>query len=46
MSVVAKSEGLSRESFYEALSGGRSPGFDTMLKVVRAPGSDLRAEAS
>ena len=45
MSVVAKSSGLSRESLYKALSGERSPGFDTVLKVIRALGLSLHAEA-
>jgi probable addiction module antidote protein len=37
---------LSRESLYKALSGERSPGFDTILKVVGALGLKLHAEAS
>ena len=36
MSQVARDAGLSRESLYKALSGERSPGFDTILKVVEA----------
>jgi probable addiction module antidote protein len=43
MSAVAKEAGLSRESLYKALSGERSPGFDTILKVVRALGLKLQA---
>ena len=43
MSAVAKEAGLSRESLYKALSGVRSPGFDTILKVVRALGLKLQA---
>lgn len=35
--------GLSRESLYKALSGERSPGFDTILKVVSALGLQLHA---
>ena len=46
MAQVAKDAGLSRESLYKALSGERSPDFDTILKVVRALGSKLHAEAS
>ena len=45
MSLVARRAGLSRESLYKALSGERSPGFDTVLKVVRALGLKLHAEA-
>ena len=36
MSQVARDAGVSRESLYKALSGERSPGFDTILKVIRA----------
>ena len=46
MSQVARDAGLSRESLYKALSGDRSPGFDTILKVVEALGLRLHAEAS
>lgn len=46
MSQVARDAGLSRESLYKALSGERSPGFDTILKVVNALGLKLHAEAS
>ena len=45
MTQVARDAGLSRESLYKALSGERSPGFDTILKVVRALGLKLHAEA-
>ena len=45
MSQVARDAGLSRESLYKALSGERSPGFDTILKVIRALGMKLHAEA-
>ncbi|MCC6741711.1 MAG: putative addiction module antidote protein [Planctomycetia bacterium] len=45
MSRVARDAGLSRESLYRALSGSRSPGFDTILKVLRALGLELRAKA-
>jgi probable addiction module antidote protein len=44
MSQVARDAGLSRESLYKALSGERSPGFDTVLKVISALGLGLRAE--
>jgi len=46
MSQVARQAGLGRESLYKALSGERSPGFDTILKVIRALGLKLHAEAS
>jgi len=45
MTQVARDAGLSRESLYKALSGERSPGFDTILKVVQALGLKLHAEA-
>jgi probable addiction module antidote protein len=45
MAQVARAAGLSRESLYKALSGERSPGFDTVLKVVEALGLRLHAEA-
>ena len=43
MAQVARDAGLSRESLYKALSGDRSPGFDTILKVVEALGLKLYA---
>lgn len=45
MGRVAREAGLSRESLYKALSGERSPGFDTILKVIGALGLKLHAEA-
>jgi len=45
MTQVARDAGLSRESLYKALSGDRSPGFDTILKVLQALGLKLHAEA-
>ena len=44
MSQVARDAGLSRESLYKALSGDRSPGFDTILKVIEALGLKLHAQ--
>jgi probable addiction module antidote protein len=44
MTQVARDAGLSRESLYKALSGERTPGFDTILKVVGALGLKLHAE--
>lgn len=43
MSQIARDTGLSRESLYKALSGERSPGFDTILKVIAALGLKLHA---
>ncbi len=45
MAQVARAAGLSRESLYKALSGERSPDFETILKVLRALGMRLHAEA-
>ena len=46
MSQVARDAGVSRESLYKALSGERTPGFDTILKVIKALGLRLHAEAA
>jgi DNA-binding phage protein len=46
MTQVARDAGLSRESLYKALSGDRSPGFDTILKVVGALGLQLHARVA
>ena len=46
MTQVAQDAGLSRESLYKALSGERSPDFDTILKVINALGLTLHAQAS
>jgi len=46
MTQVARDTGLSRESLYKALSGERSPDFETILKVVNALGLRLHAEAA
>jgi probable addiction module antidote protein len=45
MTQVARDAGLSRESLYKALSGERTPSFDTILTVVGALGMKLHAEA-
>jgi probable addiction module antidote protein len=45
MAQVARDAGLSRESLYKALSGERSPSFDTILKVIGALGLKLKAKA-
>jgi probable addiction module antidote protein len=44
MTQVARDAGLSRESLYKALSGERSPGFDTIIKVIGALGLELHAK--
>ena len=46
MTQVALDVGLSRASLYKALSGERSPGFDTILKVVNALGLKLHAASA
>jgi probable addiction module antidote protein len=46
MTQVAKDAGLSRESLYKALSGDRTPGFDTILKVVAALGLSLHVNTA
>lgn len=45
MSLVAKEAGLSRESLYRALSADGNPSFATVLKVARALGVRLHAQA-
>ena len=44
MAQVARDAGLSRESLYKARAGERSPGFDTILKVMGALGLQLHAK--
>jgi probable addiction module antidote protein len=46
MSQVARDARLSRESLYKALSGERSPDFDTILKVIGALGLKLHAQTA
>lgn len=45
MTQVARDAGLSRESLYKALSENGNPSFATVLKVARALGLRLHAEA-
>jgi len=45
MSQVARDAGLSRESLYKALSENGNPSFATVLKVAKALGIRLHAEA-
>jgi len=46
MTQVARDAGLSRESLYKALSGDRSPAFDTILKVTEALGLKLTVKST
>lgn len=46
MMQVAKEAGLSRESVYRASSADGNPSFATVLKVARALGMKLHAEAA
>lgn len=46
MTQVAKDAGLSRESLYRALSAEGNPSFATVLKVARALGVKLHAQAA
>jgi probable addiction module antidote protein len=46
MAQVARDAGLSRESLYKALSGERSPDFETILKVLGALGLELHAKVA
>ncbi|MDA0834554.1 MAG: putative addiction module antidote protein [Planctomycetota bacterium] len=46
MAQLAKDTGLGRESLYKALSPGAKPRYDTVLKLVRALGVELRATAA
>lgn len=46
MSQVARDAGLSRESLYKALGANGNPSFATVLKVARALGVRLHAEAA
>ena len=44
MTQLARDTGLSRESLYKSLSGERAPSSDTLFKVVRALGFQLRID--
>ena len=46
MTQVARDAGLSRESLYKALGENGNPSFATVLKVARAIGIKLHAEAA
>lgn len=45
MSKIAEQTGLSRPSLYKALSDNSKPQFDTILKVLRAVGHNLKINA-
>lgn len=45
MTQLAKDTGLGRESLYKALAPGAHPRYETIMKVVRALGVRLHAEA-
>ncbi|MCB0735609.1 MAG: putative addiction module antidote protein [Flavobacteriales bacterium] len=42
MSKIAEQTGLSRPSLYKALSENAKPQFDTILKVLRAIGENIK----
>jgi probable addiction module antidote protein len=44
MSQVARDAGLSRESLYKALSGERSPSFDTIRRYAKACGKRVEIQ--
>jgi probable addiction module antidote protein len=46
MSQIARDSGLSRESLYKALSENGNPSLATFLKVAKALGVQLHAEAA
>jgi len=46
MTQVARDAGLSRESLYKALGENGNPSFATVLKVARALGVRLHAQAA
>lgn len=42
MTQLAKDSGLGRESLYKALRTGSKPQFDTIVKVIKALGLELK----
>ena len=42
MTKIAEETGLSRPSLYKALSNGAKPQFETIMKVLRAIGGQVR----
>ena len=45
MAQIAKDSGLGRASLYKAFAPGAKPRFDTVVKVMRALGVELHAQA-
>lgn len=45
MAQIAKDSGLGRASLYKAFAPGAKPRFDTVVKVMRAMGVELHAQA-
>jgi probable addiction module antidote protein len=46
MTQIAREIGVSRESLYRSLSAGGNPEFSTVLRVLKALGVKLKAEAA
>jgi probable addiction module antidote protein len=46
MSKIAEQTGMSRPSLYKALAENAKPQFDTILKVLRAIGGNLKVKPS
>ena len=46
MAQIARDAGLGRESLYKALAPGAKPRFETIIKVARALGVRLSAQAA
>ncbi len=46
MSKIAEHTGMSRPSLYKALSENAKPQFETILKVLRAVGSNLKVNVT
>ncbi len=46
MAQIAKDSGLGRASLYKAFAPGAKPRFDTVVKVMRAMGVELHAQAA
>lgn len=46
MSKIAEQTGMSRPSLYKALSKNAKPQFETILKVLRAIGGNLKLKTS
>ena len=42
MTKIAEETGLSRPSLYKALSDGAKPQFETIMKVLKAIGGEIR----